>query len=86
MRGFRFGAAINLANAYSALGSPEKAFELDRWAQRARETDRDSFTTELREDIVASTGPEDALCYQQGAPFGHIYDGLERYWRKREQA
>jgi glyoxylase-like metal-dependent hydrolase (beta-lactamase superfamily II) len=59
---------------------------LDRWAQRARETDRETFTTELREDIVASVGPEDALCYQQGAPFGHVYDGLERYWRKRAQA
>jgi len=58
---------------------------LDRWAARARETDRESFVEELRADIVAACGPEDALCYQQGAPFGHVYDGLERYWRKRAQ-
>jgi hypothetical protein len=32
----------------------------------------------------AQCGPEDARCYQQGAPYEHIYDGLARYWSKRE--
>ncbi len=58
--------------------------QLDRWAARARETDREQFTNELRADVEAECGPDDARCYQQGAPYEHIYDGLVRYWSKRE--
>ena len=60
--------------------------QLDRWAARARETDRDEFAAELRADVIAACGPEDAACYQQGAPYEHIYDGLARYWSKRDAA
>ncbi|HEX2703424.1 MAG TPA: MBL fold metallo-hydrolase [Solirubrobacteraceae bacterium] len=56
---------------------------LDRWAARARETEREQFANELRADIEAQCSPEDANCYRQGAPYEHIYDGLARYWAKR---
>jgi glyoxylase-like metal-dependent hydrolase (beta-lactamase superfamily II) len=58
--------------------------QLDHWAMRARETDRAQFAGELRADVEDHTGPADAGCYQQGAPYEHIYDGLARYWSKRE--
>jgi glyoxylase-like metal-dependent hydrolase (beta-lactamase superfamily II) len=76
-----FGAA---ANPPAHLDKLERA--LDRWAARARETDRESFARELRADVEEQCGAEDAACYQQGAPYEHIYDGLERYWQKREAA
>ena len=57
---------------------------LDRWAARAREAERREFAEELRADIEAQCGPEDASCYRQGAPYEHIYDGLARYWSKRD--
>lgn len=76
-----FGAA---ADPKAHLDELER--QLDRWAARARETDRESFARELRADVEASCGPEDAACYQQGAPYEHIYDGLERYWRKRAES
>jgi glyoxylase-like metal-dependent hydrolase (beta-lactamase superfamily II) len=57
---------------------------LDRWAGRARETEREQFAEELGADIEERCGPEDANCYRQGAPYEHIYDGLARYWSKRE--
>ena len=45
---------------------------------------REQFAEELRADVEAQCGPEDAKCYRQGAPYGHIYDGLARYWSKRD--
>jgi glyoxylase-like metal-dependent hydrolase (beta-lactamase superfamily II) len=57
---------------------------LDRWAARARETEREQFAAELRADVEAQCGPEDGKCYRQGAPYEHIYDGLARYWSRRE--
>jgi glyoxylase-like metal-dependent hydrolase (beta-lactamase superfamily II) len=76
-----FGAA---ADPPAHLDRLERA--LDRWAARARETDRESFARELRADVEEQCGAEGAACYQQGAPYEHIYDGLERYWQKREAA
>jgi glyoxylase-like metal-dependent hydrolase (beta-lactamase superfamily II) len=60
--------------------------QLDRWAARAREVDRDQFVSELAADVVAACGEQAASRYAQGAPYGHIYDGLARYWAKRDAA
>jgi glyoxylase-like metal-dependent hydrolase (beta-lactamase superfamily II) len=76
-----FGAA---ANPPAHLDQLDR--QLDRWAARARETDREGFARELREDVERECGPVDAACYQQGAPYEHIYDGLARYWAKRDAA
>ena len=74
-----FGAAADSQAHLDRLDA-----QLDRWAMRARETDRAQFTRELRADVEEHTGPADAGCYQQGAPYEHIYDGLARYWSKRD--
>jgi len=55
---------------------------LDRWAARARDLDRDAFTSELAAEIDAQTGP-DAAAYKQSSVFEYHYDGLARYWAKR---
>jgi glyoxylase-like metal-dependent hydrolase (beta-lactamase superfamily II) len=60
--------------------------QLDRWAARARETAREEFARELLADVEGECGVEGAACYRQGAPFEHIYDGLVRYWSKRDAA
>jgi glyoxylase-like metal-dependent hydrolase (beta-lactamase superfamily II) len=60
--------------------------QLDHWAQRARVLTREAFVAELRADIAAACSQEGAARYAQGAPTEHIYNGLERYWAKRDTA
>jgi glyoxylase-like metal-dependent hydrolase (beta-lactamase superfamily II) len=60
--------------------------QLDQWAALAREMDRDRFVQALGTDVEEHCGPEGGARYRQGAPFDHIYDGLARYWAKREAA
>jgi glyoxylase-like metal-dependent hydrolase (beta-lactamase superfamily II) len=60
--------------------------QLDQWAALAREMDRDRFVQALGTDVEEQCGPEGGARYRQGAPFDHIYDGLARYWAKREAA
>jgi hypothetical protein len=60
--------------------------QLDHLAARARELPCAEFVAELRSEIEAACGPEGAARYAQGAPLDHIYDGLDRYWRKRTAA
>jgi glyoxylase-like metal-dependent hydrolase (beta-lactamase superfamily II) len=76
-----FGTVADPASHFDRL-----EVELDRWAARAREVSRDVFVSELADDIERATGPEGSARYRLGAPYDHIYDGLERYWRKRDQA
>jgi glyoxylase-like metal-dependent hydrolase (beta-lactamase superfamily II) len=58
--------------------------QLDRWATRARETAREQFVGELLVDVQANCGAADAACYEQAAPYEHVFDGLARYWSKRD--
>jgi glyoxylase-like metal-dependent hydrolase (beta-lactamase superfamily II) len=74
-----FGAVAEPADHLDALD-----LQLDRWAARAREVDRRQFVAELRADLERQCGAQDAASYRQGAPYEHIYDGLARYWAKRE--
>jgi glyoxylase-like metal-dependent hydrolase (beta-lactamase superfamily II) len=60
--------------------------ELDRWAALSRTLDREQFAHALSVDVEAQCGPRAAARYRQGAPFEHIYDGLARYWAKRDEA
>jgi glyoxylase-like metal-dependent hydrolase (beta-lactamase superfamily II) len=76
-----FGAVSDSPEHLAALDG-----QLDRWAAIARELDRDQFVQALDADVEADCGPEASARYRQGAPFGHIYDGLARYWAKRDEA
>jgi glyoxylase-like metal-dependent hydrolase (beta-lactamase superfamily II) len=59
---------------------------LDDWAQRARDQDRDTFMAGVREEIARGAEPSTAEAYEQAAPADQVFMGLERYWRKREEA
>jgi glyoxylase-like metal-dependent hydrolase (beta-lactamase superfamily II) len=55
-------------------------------AERARGADEAEFIGWMREQVAAEADPETASVYEQAAPPDQMYKGLERYWRKREEA
>lgn len=55
-------------------------------ATLARTVNEDEFVTRLHAEIARSAGAEVAALYQQGAPAEQLYQGLNRYWRKRDEA
>jgi glyoxylase-like metal-dependent hydrolase (beta-lactamase superfamily II) len=59
---------------------------LDHWAARAHALEREPFLVELRADIERHVGEERGTLYHQGAALDYLYDGLARYWSKRETA
>ena len=59
---------------------------LDDWAGRARELPRDEFMAAIRREIAAGAAEGTPPAYEQAAPPEQLYAGLERYWRKRQEA
>jgi glyoxylase-like metal-dependent hydrolase (beta-lactamase superfamily II) len=59
---------------------------LDLWAELARVHDMPSFITEVRAELERAADPDTAAAYTQAAPQDQLYAGLERYWRKRQDA
>jgi glyoxylase-like metal-dependent hydrolase (beta-lactamase superfamily II) len=55
-------------------------------AEAARGGDRDRFLEVLDGRIDAGTDPETALSLRQASPPDQLWEGLERYWRKRAEA
>jgi glyoxylase-like metal-dependent hydrolase (beta-lactamase superfamily II) len=55
-------------------------------ATLARTLQEDEFVVQMHEEITQSAGAEVATLYQQGAPAEQLYQGLDRYWRKRDEA
>jgi glyoxylase-like metal-dependent hydrolase (beta-lactamase superfamily II) len=55
-------------------------------AEAARGGDRDRFLEVLDGRIDAGTDPETALSLRQASPPDQLWQGLERYWRKRAEA
>jgi glyoxylase-like metal-dependent hydrolase (beta-lactamase superfamily II) len=59
---------------------------LHRWGERVGHgMDRETFVAAARADCTASD-PDVVETYDHAAPFWQCYGGLERYWRKRQQA
>jgi glyoxylase-like metal-dependent hydrolase (beta-lactamase superfamily II) len=59
---------------------------MHEWGARvAHGMDEATFVAAARAD-VASAEPGEADAYDRAAPYWHCYLGLERYWRKREEA
>jgi glyoxylase-like metal-dependent hydrolase (beta-lactamase superfamily II) len=54
-------------------------------AKRVRGATLDDFQVALREKVQATLDAEVVERLELAAPFDHIYLGLERYWRKREE-
>jgi glyoxylase-like metal-dependent hydrolase (beta-lactamase superfamily II) len=58
--------------------------ELDRWAERVGDgMSEDDFVRSARRDVEQAEG-EGAKTYEDAAPFWQSYQGLKRYWDKRE--
>jgi glyoxylase-like metal-dependent hydrolase (beta-lactamase superfamily II) len=64
----------------------ELSGRLDGWAARVRELDRDSFIASINHEIADRAAAEIRGAYTQAAPPEQLYQGLERYWRKRVEA
>ena len=52
----------------------------------ARDNDLDGFVEGLRGRLSEHMDPEAQASFEQAAPPDQLYQGLERYWRKREEA
>jgi glyoxylase-like metal-dependent hydrolase (beta-lactamase superfamily II) len=59
--------------------------EVDRWAERVGDgMTEDEFVAAARRELAQAEG-EAAATYEQAAPFWQSYQGLKRYWDKREE-
>ncbi len=58
---------------------------LQRNSERARTLDREAFFVEIAAELEASASDEAAQRFRQAVPPEHLWLGLERYWRKREE-
>lgn len=59
---------------------------LHTWAERVGHgMDEATFVAAARADCAASD-PDEVEAYDRAAPYWQCYQGLERYWRKRQQA
>jgi glyoxylase-like metal-dependent hydrolase (beta-lactamase superfamily II) len=47
---------------------------------------QEAFVAELERRTRASTDPATAAVFEQGAPVSQLWQGLVRYWQKREEA
>lgn len=57
---------------------------LDTWARPAAELDQDTWVDEHQAWVSARAGVEDAAALLQAAPVDQCWQGLRRYWSKRE--
>ncbi len=62
----------------------ELGARLDSWAELVRRQDRESFAAGVRDEIALEAGPGMVEAYVQAASPDQLYEGLERYWRKRD--
>jgi glyoxylase-like metal-dependent hydrolase (beta-lactamase superfamily II) len=74
-----FGSSEDVAEQIAELGS-----RLDRWAERVRTQDLETFVAGIQAEIEAGAGSELAATYRQAAAPEQLYAGLERYWRMQE--
>lgn len=79
--------AITHFGAYDDVEEQLDALErrLDRWAERARDHEREQFIAGARAEIERSAEPELWEAYELAAPADQLYAGLTRYWRKRAE-
>jgi len=59
---------------------------LRRYAELAREGDRSRFVAAIEAEIARDASPEAGERLRQAAPPEQLWLGLERYWRKRDEA
>jgi glyoxylase-like metal-dependent hydrolase (beta-lactamase superfamily II) len=74
-----FGSSEDVAAQIAELGS-----RLDRWAERVRTQDLETFVAGIQAEIEPDSDSELAATYRQAAPPEQVYAGLERYWRMQD--
>ncbi len=74
-----FGSSEDVAEQIAELSS-----RLDKWAERVRTQDLETFVAGIQAEIEADAGSELAATYRQAAAPEQLYAGLERYWRMQE--
>lgn len=80
--------------AITHFGAVERPFEhlavlrdrLTAWATLARELDAEAFEAHIRQEVTEATDPDTAAALTQAVPPEQQWTGLDRYWRKREEA
>jgi glyoxylase-like metal-dependent hydrolase (beta-lactamase superfamily II) len=79
--------AVTHFGVYEDVGAQleELSGRLDEWAARVLEQDQDSFISGIQAEIAERAAPEIHGAYTQAAPPEQLYQGLERYWRKRTE-
>jgi glyoxylase-like metal-dependent hydrolase (beta-lactamase superfamily II) len=80
--------AVTHFGVYEDVGAQleEVSGRLDEWADRVRVQEQDSFISGIQAEIAERAAPEIRRAYTQAAPPEQLYQGLERYWRKRAEA
>ncbi len=73
-----FGAYEDVDAQLDELGA-----RLDRWAESAREQDRDGWVATIEADLRAATVPDVYESFLAAVPIDQSYAGLRRYWDKR---
>jgi glyoxylase-like metal-dependent hydrolase (beta-lactamase superfamily II) len=58
---------------------------LVRWSTLAAELSREEFIERIESELARATDDESARAYVQAAPPDQLWQGLERYWRKRRE-
>jgi glyoxylase-like metal-dependent hydrolase (beta-lactamase superfamily II) len=58
---------------------------LDRWGQLSRELDEAAFVERMADEIASAADPETRTRYNGALPPGQSWQGLTRYWSKREE-
>ena len=56
---------------------------LAAWGEHARRMDEPTFVERVHAEVLDAADPEAAARYEQAAPAEQLWQGLERYWRKR---
>ena len=82
-------ATFRPQNDYQAAESGHLVLSIHSHVVLARTGDREAFVASVREQIRAAVQGIDASAaeaYEQAAPADQLWAGLERYWRKREEA
>jgi glyoxylase-like metal-dependent hydrolase (beta-lactamase superfamily II) len=80
--------AVTHFGVYEDVGAQleEVSGRLDEWAARVRVQGQDTFISRIQGEIAERAAPEIRGAYTQAAPPEQLYQGLERYWRKRAEA
>jgi glyoxylase-like metal-dependent hydrolase (beta-lactamase superfamily II) len=76
-----FGLSEDVSGQLAALSR-----RLDAWAELARVDDMPTFIKHVEAEIERFADLDTAAAYGQAVPHDQLYMGLERYWRKREDA